>query len=97
MPLAGLLEEVAAAQNAPSGAVAKAAAAAAAAAAAEGSEDGGGVVAGSGTSLSMREASIAVAAHPPELGWEEQPSALTIVDVDVEGMKEVSSLQVRGW
>jgi hypothetical protein len=84
MPLAGLLEEVAAAQagmstdgqpgNGPQSV--------------NDSEDG------SGGGLKFREPSISAAAQPAELGWEEQPSALAgDVDGDGLGMKEASSLQ----
>lgn len=83
MPLAGLLEEVAAAQaadgqpgNGPQSA--------------PHSEDGSG----GGLKGFWREPSISAAAQPADLGWEEQPSALAAdVDGDGLGMKEASSLQ----
>lgn len=83
MPLAGLLEEVAAAQAGDGQLVAGPQSVA-------DSEEGGS----GGGGLKFREPSISAAAQPAELGWEEQPSALAGV-VDGEGgvMKEVSSLQ----
>jgi len=88
IPLAGLLEEVAAAQAAAdgqglleSGALSE-----------SGHNDGS-----SPGSYVMREPSISAAAGPAELGWEELPSSLAAdVEQEVVGIKEVSSLQV-GW
>jgi hypothetical protein len=84
MPLSGLLEEVAG-QAAGDGAGLKGATSVT-----DGSEDG------TGTGLKFREPSISAAAQPAELGWEEQPSALAVGELDADGnMKEVGSLQVR--
>jgi hypothetical protein len=83
MPLAGLLEEVAAAQALAEGLGGPQSVT-------DGSEDG------TGLGPRVREPSISAAAQPAELGWEAVPSVLAS-DVDLEGaaMKEVPSLQVR--
>lgn len=88
MPLAGLLEEVAAVQ---AGAAADGTLVPGPQSIADSEDGGGGSTAGG---YKFREPSISAAAQPAELGWEEQPSALA-VGVDGEGgvMKEASSLQ----
>jgi hypothetical protein len=81
--LSGLLEEVSA-QAAGDGLGLKGATSVT-----DGSEDG------TGTGLKFREPSISAAAQPAELGWEEQPSALAVGELDADGnMKEMGSLQV---
>lgn len=87
MPLAGLLEEVAAASHAADG---------------EGRGEGlhgapstnSDIMGSKGISF-VREPSISAAAGPAELGWEEEPGSLAVdLEQDASGMKEASSLQV---
>ena len=86
IPLAGLLEEVAALHPDGEGTTRQPSTATE-------SE----ILAATGVSF-VQEVSVAAAAGPAELGWEEQPSCLVtdVVDQEAGGMKEVSSLQVCG-